>query len=471
MDLHVSPGPRGERTARIYRDLLEMVRDGRLEAGERLPPTRELAERLEVSRGTVSAAYDRLVAEGFLESRPGSGTFVSRDAVPRQQGRRRAPAGRAVAPHPRWASLPDPVPDAPPLELDLSVGGPDTSLFPLAVWRRVVSSTLRPSLLRAPAYDGTGHPDLQGEIARFVGASRSVVAGPDDVLLTNGAQQALDLVARALLGPGDVVAVEDPGYTAAVRLFASHGARVTGVPVDEEGLVVDELPRAARLVYVTPSHQFPTGAAMSLRRRLALLDWAARRDAVVLEDDYDSEFRFEDRPLEPLQSLDRDGRVVYVGSFSKILMPVLRVGYLVAPQSLQSPLRTAKLLTDWQGDVVTQGALARFMAEGLLSTHLRRATRVYRERRAALLEGLAERTDGRLAVIPSAAGLHVCATFADPGVDDLAVVRRAAARGVAVEPLSPRFHTLPPRAGLALGFRHVTVDRIPEAIRRLAGTL
>jgi GntR family transcriptional regulator/MocR family aminotransferase len=470
MDLHVSTGPRGERAARIYRDLLEMVRDGRLGPGERLPPSRELAQRQSVSRGTVSTAYDRLVAEGFLESRPGSGTFVSPDAAPRQPGRR-APAGRAVAPHPRWASLPAPVPDAPSLELDLSVGGPDTSLFPLAVWRRVVSSTLRPSLLRAPAYDGSGHPELQAEIARFVGASRSVVAGPDDVLLTNGAQQALDLAARVLLGPGDEVAVEDPGYTAATRLFASHGARVTGVRVDEEGLVVDELPRSARLVYVTPSHQFPTGAAMSLRRRLALLDWAARRDAVVVEDDYDSEFRFEDRPLEPLQSLDRDGRVVYVGSFSKTLMPVLRIGYLVAPQSLQGPLRTAKLLTDWQGDVVTQGALARFMAEGLLASHLRKASRVYRVRRVALLDGLSEHLGERLAVVPSAAGLHLCGTFADDSVDDLAVVRRAADLGVAVEPLSPRYHTLAPRPGLALGFRHVTAERIPEAVARLSRAL
>ena len=335
-----------------------------------------------MSRGTVTTAYDRLTAEGFLVTRVGAGTFVCSDVVPHRT--RHAPVGD-VRPRAVWATLPPPVLDAPPSEFDLSVGGPDTSLFPLAAWRRLVSATLRPSLLAASAYEGQGDEGLRREIARYAGLSRSVVAGPGDVLLTNGAQQALDVVARAVVDPGDVVVVEDPGYTAATRLFASHGARVRGVPVDDEGLVVEELPRTARMVYVTPSHQFPTGAVMSLRRRIALLEWASRRNAVIVEDDYDSEFRFEDRPLAPLQSLDRDGRVVYVGSFSKTLMPSLRVGYLIAPQSLQGTLRQAKLLTDWQGDAVTQGALARFMAEGLLSAHVRRVTRIYAERRAALL--------------------------------------------------------------------------------------
>ena len=469
MDLHVALGERGDRAARIYRELLSAIMDGRLEAGSRVPPTRELAERLGVSRGTVTTAYERLTAEGFLVSQTGSGTFVSDDAQPRHH--RRARAGSQVLPKNRWTTLPAPVPDAAPAAYDLSVGGPDTSLFPLAAWRRLVSATLRPSITTAPTYDGRGHPALQHEVARYLGLSRAVAAGPDDVLLTNGAQQALDVVVRVLLDAGDRVAVEDPGYTAAVRLFASHGARVTGVRVDAEGLVVDDLPSDARLVYVTPSHQFPTGAVMSLRRRVALLQWAARRNAVVIEDDYDSEFRFEDRPLDPLQSLDRDGRVVYVGSFSKTLLPFLRIGYLVAPRSLQDALRQAKLLTDWQGDVVTQGALAQFMAEGLLSSHVRRATRVYRERRDAVLAALAARCGDVLEVLPSAAGLHVCTHFADRSVDDVEVVGRAAARGIAVEPLSPRFQTVPPVPGLVLGFRHITTERIDGAIGRLAAVL
>ena len=457
-----------DRTAQIYQHLLDAVVDGRLAAGDRVPPSRDLAAQLGVSRGTVTTAYDRLTAEGFLTSRVGAGTFVSGDAV--AAGTRTAPAGE-VRPRRVWSTLPPPVPDGPASEFDLSVGGPDNALFPLAVWRRLVSATLRPSLLAASAYEGGGHEGLQQEVARYAGLSRSVVAGPDDVLLTNGAQQGLDVVARAVVDPGDVVVVEDPGYTAAVRLFASHGARVVGVPVDAEGLVVDALPRSARLVYVTPSHQFPTGAVMSLRRRIALLEWASRRNAVVVEDDYDSEFRFEDRPLAPLQSLDRDGRVVYVGSFSKTLMPSLRVGYVIAPQSLQATLRQVKLLSDWQGDAVTQGALARFMAEGLLSAHVRRVTKVYAARRAALLEALAGLPGDRLEVLPSAAGLHLCTRFVDTTVDDVAVARRALAAGVTVEPLSVRHHSTPPRPGLAMGFRRVPPERMAEAVDRLASVL
>ena len=468
VDLHLAPDLSGDRSAAIYHGLLDAILDGRLAAGERVPPSRELAGSLGVARGTVTTAYDRLTAEGFLVTRVGAGTFVCPDIEPRRA--RRAPVGD-VRPRAVWSALPPPVPDAAPTEFDLSVGGPDTSLFPLAVWRRLVSATLRPSLLAASAYEGGGHPGLQSEVARYAGLARSVVASADDVLLTNGAQQGLDVVARAVLEHGDVVAVEDPGYTAATRLFASHGARVCPVPVDHEGLVVDELPRAARMVYVTPSHQFPTGAVMSLRRRIALLEWAARRNVVIVEDDYDSEFRFEDRPLAPLQNLDRDGRVVYVGSFSKTLMPSLRVGYLIAPRSLQDTLRQAKLLTDWQGDAVTQGALARFMGEGLLSAHVRKVTKVYAARRQALLQGLATLPEGVLEVLPSAAGLHVCTWFTDRSVDDVAVAAAAARVGVALEPVSVRFQGTTPRPGLAMGFRRVTVDQVPEALTRLAAVL
>lgn len=475
MDVHVSLSGRADLTSQVYLQLREAVLDGRLGPGDRLPPTRVLAAQLAVSRGTITTAYDRLVAEGFLESRPGAGSFVSRCAPGAGAASRRASPG-VVRPVGPWDTPWSP-PHAPgPAAYDLSVGVPDASLFPLPVWRRLVSAELRlganGGLGRhgSGPYDDPGHPRLQEEIARYLGLSRSVVAGAGDVVVTTGAQQALDLVARVLLEPGAVVAVEDPGYTAAHRVFETHHTKVVGVPVDVEGIVVDALPPEARLVYVTPSHQFPIGVAMSLSRRIALLEWAARHDSVIVEDDYDSEFRFADRPVEPLQSLDREGRVVYVGSFSKTLLPALRVGYAIAPASLQPALREAKRVTDWAGDAVTQGALAAFLAEGHLGAHVRRAARVYGERRSVLLDELGRLGDV-LDVVPSVAGLHVCALLRDREADDRTVVARASAVGVGVEPLTARFRDVARRPGLLLGIGGVEARRIPEALWRLGGVL
>jgi GntR family transcriptional regulator/MocR family aminotransferase len=337
---------------------------------------------------------------------------------------------------------------------------PDDSLFPLATWRRLVSSALRRGRISRATYDETGPTALETEIARYAGLSRSVVAAPVDVVTTAGAQQALDLVARVLVEPGDVVAVEDPGYTAAARLFETHRASVAGVPVDSEGLVVEALPATARLVYVTPSHQHPTGVAMSRARRIALLEWAVGHNAVIVEDDYDSEFRFADRPLEPLQSLDRDGRVVYVGSFSKSLIPALRVGYAIAPASLTPALREAKRVTVWDGDAVTQAALAAFLAEGHHAAHVKRATKIYRSRRQALLEGLANGLAEQVEVIPSAAGLHVCTLLRDREIDDVRVADAALAAGVFLDPLSIRHLERKPRHGLVFGVGAIEADRI-----------
>ncbi|EWT03280.1 GntR family transcriptional regulator [Intrasporangium oryzae NRRL B-24470] len=478
MELHIGLDETGtgDLATSIYAQIRVAVLDGRLAPGVRVPPTRQLARSLGVARGTVSAAYDRLVAEQFLDSRAGSGTYVT-DAC--RQGPRLARHARpgVVSPVPLWAGV-DPPPafaasrrEAGPAAYDLTLGVPDVSLFPLALWRRLVSAQLR----RAPhgweTYDVPGNPLLQAEIARYAGLSRHVVASRDDVVVTTGAQQALDLVARVLVEPGAVVAVEDPGYTAARRLLETHRARVVGVPVDGEGLVVEALPDDARVVYVTPSHQFPTGVAMSLARRTALLEWAIRHDAVVVEDDYDSEFRFADRPLEPLQSLDADGRVVYVGSFSKSLLPALRVGYAIVPTSVQRAFREAKRVSDWNGDPVTQGALTRFLAEGHHAAHVRRATKVYRERRETLLSELDGQLSGVVDVVPSAAGLHVCAVLRDERVSDVDVAEAALAARVRVDPLSVRYGDQPARQGLALGFGAVGAEAIPLVVRRLAGAI
>ena len=471
VDVHISLAGRGDRTARIYRQLRDAIVDGRLRPGERLPPSRELAATLTVSRTTVTAAYERLTAEGFLTGRVGAGTFVRSvttagvaPTAPRQ----------GVRPRPVWRGLaaePAPETAGPPARYDFRVGVPDPALFPLATWRRLVAAELRAATLRRSPYrESAGLPELRDAIARHLALSRSVRAGADDVLVTQGAQQALDLIARVLVEPGDRVAVEEPGYVPARQVLRAAGARISAVPVDAEGIDVDALPADARLVYVTPSHQFPLGVAMSPARRYALLDWAARHRAVIVEDDYDSEFRYGARPLDPLQSLDTAGRVVYVGSYAKTMAPMLRLGFLVAPASLVPALRTARRVADWHGDPVVQAAMARFIDEGLLARHVRRALRTYATRREALLTALATHLGDRLSVVPSAAGLHVAARRADPALDVPAALADAAARGVAVDPLD-RFCANDKQFGLVLGYGTVPADRIAAGVRLLAAAL
>ncbi|MEU8639590.1 PLP-dependent aminotransferase family protein [Amycolatopsis sp. NPDC048633] len=462
MDFHVSLAGRGDLSVRIYRQLRDAVLDGRLRAGERLPPTRELARRLAVSRNTVAVAYDRLTADGFLTGRVGAGTYVS-GSLPAPKPRK-APSARGPQPKAIWRSLPAPVatvPDVP--EYDFRVGIPDAALFPFETWRRLLARELRAAAGFVHYVDPGGHPGLRAAIARHVGVSRSVRADADDVLVTQGAQQALDLLCRVLLSPGDRVAVEEPGYRQAKLLFASHGGEVVGVPVDGEGLDVAALPARTKLVYVTPSHQFPLGTPMSLARRTALLAWAERADAVIVEDDYDSEFRFSDRPLEPLQSLDRGGRVAYVGSFSKTLLPMLRLGFLIAPPSLRDALRHARQLSDWHGDVPAQAALARFVDEGLFARHIRRATKLYAERHERITSTVDRLFAGRLRVVPSAAGLHLCA-LAEEDLEPIAA--RAAAAGVAVQTLSDLCGGFP-APGLVLGYGSIPVERIDDGLAAL----
>jgi GntR family transcriptional regulator/MocR family aminotransferase len=446
---------RGDLAASIYRQLMDAIVDGRLRAGEKLPPSREMAQRLEVARNTVSVAYERLIAEGFLTARVGSGTFVGSIGSTRH---RRAPSGRDVQPRQLWRSL-RAMPPVGSSVYDFRVGVPDWRLFPLETWRRLVSSELRPAIIRDADYrDPAGHPRLREAIARYIGISRSVRAHAADVVVTQGAQQALDLIARVLIEPGDHVAVEDPGYPPARQIFTVNNAHVVAVPVDAEGIVVDAIPRSAKLVYVTPSHQFPLGTPMSAARRAALLAWAQRRGAVIIEDDYDSEFRYADRPLEPLQSLDRSGRVIYVGSFSKTMLPMLRIGFLIAPASLQPALQTAKQLADWRGDLSTQGALARFLDEGMLSRHIRKATRVYAARHELITAILRRDFSQWLEVVPSVAGLHLCARLL-PGAGYVAVPW--------VESLS-RYCFQTVQDGLVVGYGGIQVEQITPALRRLA---
>lgn len=453
----------------IFRQLSDAILDGRLRPGDRLPPTRTLALQLAVSRNTVGVAYERLVSEGLVDGRVGAGSFVA--AVPLQpRDVRRAPAG-SVTPRAEWRGAQPFQAGAPPgIAVDFGVGTPDHRLFPLTAWRRLVAAELRTSIAEAAGYaDPAGLPALRAAIARHVSVSRAVKTGEADVITTNGAQQAFDLLARILVSPGTRVAIEDPGYGRAAAAFAAHGARVVGVPVDDEGLVVDALPAKTRIVYVTPSHQFPTGVAMSLRRRGALLRWADREGAVIVEDDYDTEFRFGGRPLDPLQSLDRAGRVVYVGSFSKVLLPGLRLGFMVAPASLQQALHAARQAADWHGERTNQAALARFIDGGGFAQHLRKVTRAYGDRYVRVVAAVERDLTRWFEVVPAAAGMHVAARArSDRRIEVRQVVEGAARRGVRVHALSSFARDRAGADGLVLGYGAVDPLLIDEGISAIA---
>jgi GntR family transcriptional regulator / MocR family aminotransferase len=452
LDLYLALGNRRRGLARaIYQQVRAAIAEGRVRPGERLPPSRELAQQLAVSRHTVTTAYGFLVAEGFLAGASGAGTRVTLPAATTL--RRRNPAE---------ASTPSPaIPPHPPPRLDLRLGVPDPDLFPAAEWRSQLRRALR-STHAAQYGDPAGDPVLRAAIATFIHRSRGVAATPEQTVVTAGAQQAFDLILGACIRAGDPVVVEDPGYRPFHELARARGARVVPVPVDGEGLVVSALPDRAPLVYVTPSHQFPLGPVLSLARRRQLLAWARAARAYIIEDDYDSEFRFGDRPLEPIARLDESGRVIYVGSFSKTLSPSLRLGFLVAPPDLIAPLVKLRRLTDWGSPAFLQRALAGLLADGELDRHLRRARRAYRARHQTIVDWLSGpgRKLGRL--VPSDAGLHVAVELAR-GIPEAPLVARARARGVAVEGLGA-YALAAKRPGLALGYGTATPERLAEAL-------
>jgi len=392
---------------------------------------------------------------------------VVASASPARAGREGSPA--ALRPSPRfegWSPYYRPPPYG--CRFDLRPGLPDPALFPVVPWRRRVAAAVgaEHSLYGDPA----GKIRLRRAIAAWVARSRSVAASEDTVVITCGTQHAIDLVARVLIEPGDCVAVEDPGYVPAARLFQALGAKVTGVPIDDQGLVVDLLPPSARLVYVTPSHQFPLGMTMSMPRRRALLRWAARHDAAVIEDDYDTEFRYVDRPLESLQSLDADGRVVYVGSFSKTFSPSVRLGFAVVPQPLAEPIAALRQLIDWHPPIAMQTALAGFINDGLLDKHIRRSRRVYAERHHILIQALSGPLADHLAACPSHAGLHVAAVLRADLVEKQ-VLQAAARHGIVTSGLQDCFHTVPAQPGLVIGFGAVSTTGLPVALRTLGRIL
>jgi GntR family transcriptional regulator / MocR family aminotransferase len=475
----------------VYAALRAAILAGDLPAGARLPSTRELAQEMSLSRTTTQLAYEQLLAEGYVEGRVGSGTYVAADLLDAAARRpREAPAApeARVETSPRWAAAGRRVLEvARPLlsnrahgaerpRYDFRHGLPSLADFPLQRWRRHLGRRARQVAMEAYDYGpAAGSLSLREAIAGYLRRSRGLACEVEQIVIVSGSQQGLDLVSRLLLEEGDVALIEEPGYEGARNAFLFAGAAVVAVPVDADGInlaAAAPAAREARLVHVTPSHQYPLGSVMSLSRRLALLEWAERRGAFVVEDDYDGEFRFQGRPLAPLQALDRGGRVIYLGTFSKVMFPALRLGYLVLPPSLAPALARAKSLADGGTSGLEQEALADFIRGGGFERHLRRTRTRMRERREALLDAIGRHLGSRVEVVGADAGLHVLLRLPAWSVSrghDLA--RRARDAGVGIYPATP-YYTRPPRqAEFVLGYSALNQAQIRLGIKRLAALL
>jgi len=466
----------------IYDHLRIAIVEGQLRQGAKLPSTRALADELGVSRNTILNAYDQLAAEGYLEHIVRKGTFVTQFLpedfmAPSQSVSRIEHVGRshrlskrtdAVLSAPRM-----PVPSYPPTKeiIALPVGIPALDAFPFDVWAKLMSRHahgLHPSALNYAQL--VGYRPLREAIAEHVIVTRHVNCTPEQVFIVAGTQGALHLTAQVLLNPGDSVWVEDPGYPNARNALLAAGARLVSVPVDGEGIMVDtgiaRAPRA-RMAYVTPSHQFPLGMTLSLKRRFAILDWAKRANAYILEDDYDGEYRFDGHPLAALQGLDNHDSVIYMGTFSKVLFPALRLGYLIVPTALIDAFLAMRCSIGVGLPRLEQTVLAEFIADGHFTRHIRRMRTLYAERRSALLDAA---SDLPLELEAPHTGLHLIGWLA-AGVNDRAAAKCAAEHGVDVVPVSKLAIEAMPRGGLVLGYGAVNQQEIEEGVRRLSAAL
>jgi len=460
----------------VYRGLRQAILSGTVGAGERLPSTRDLAEQLGISRTVVLLAYEQLLAEGFIAGRGGSGTYVAdglaRNAASaaRKQARLRLSRfGNAAMGSTATVDTPLPRPVAP--RYNFIYGRSDLETFPFALWRRLLARQARKASTRQFDYGSAlGNAELRAAICTHLRRARAVVCDPSEVIVVNGSQQALDLVMRVLVDPGDPVAIEDPQYDGIGQALRAAGARLRPVPVDRDGIDPARLPDDARLVFVTPSHQFPTGAILPLERRLALLEWARRRNAVIVEDDYDGEFHYEGRPLESLQGLDREGRIVYIGTFSRTVFPALRIGYLIAPASLVPALTAAKWLSDLHSASLEQQTLAEFIRSGMYERHLRRLRRRNTARRAALLDAVAKHLGDRVEVTGEGAGAQVM-LWPRRKVVEATVMAAAAQKGVGIYGIAHCYARRPARPGFLLGYARLTEREIREGIRLLGEVL
>ncbi|MGB3135238.1 MAG: PLP-dependent aminotransferase family protein [Nodosilinea sp.] len=462
----------------IYDALRQAILTGRLSARQRLPSTRALSASLGVSRATVTQSYELLLSEGYLQTVVGSGTYVCVQLPEMLLHAPEIDAPRAAPPLPLalstyghrlidFADSPTPEPAAP---ISFRYGRPALDQFPLEIWRQLLSRHCRQGNWLDYATDPMGYWPLRRAIATYLGQVRAVHCQPSQILITNGTQQALDLTTRLLLSDGDTVALEEPSYLSARRVFASQGATLLPIPVDEQGLDVEVLAQtteAIRLVYVTPSHQFPTGAVLSLPRRLSLLAWAQSTSSLIFEDDYDSEYRYAGRPIPALQGLGTGQSVLYVGTFSKVLFPSLRVGYMVLPPALVPVFRRAKWLSDRQVPGLEQTVLADFIGEGHLERHIRRMRSLYDRRRQVLVAALTENLGDRVTILGENAGLHVMVRF-HTHISDSDLIAKAAQIGVGLISASPYYLSSSPGHEFIFSYAELDEGAIAAGVQRLA---
>ncbi|WP_224367991.1 MocR-like pyridoxine biosynthesis transcription factor PdxR [Hyalangium versicolor] len=455
------------------------ILEGRLAPGARLPATRDLSRQYGLSRGTIVGAFEQLKSEGYVEGSVGSGTYVSRvlpddllqvtheaTAQPSvaQRGRRRVSSyARRVKLFPGFPSR--------PLRA-FRTDQPALELFPTTLWAQLAGRRLRRATANLLLGGGAmGYRPLQEAVADYLTTSRGVKCAAEQIAIVSGTQEALDLCARLFLDPGDRVCMEDPGYPGAALVFEAFGARISAVRVDEEGMrTPGSNLRGVRLAYVTPGHQFPTCVGMSLRRRLALLEWARSTGALIFEDDYDSEYRYAGRPMPALQGLDRHGCVLFVGSFSKVLFPSLRLGYLVVPPDLVDLVDATLSVTRRHVPLLEQALLCDFITEGHFGRHVRRMREVYAERLSVLMESAKQRLTGLLEISGVEAGLQTVGWLCD-GVDEAEAVQAAARREVEVTAVSRYSRGKVTREGLQLGFAAVSAEEIRRGVRELAAAL
>jgi GntR family transcriptional regulator/MocR family aminotransferase len=461
----------------IYRQVRQRILRGQVLPGNRLPASRHLAQQCGVARVTVTQAYDQLQAEGYVIGRPGAGTFVVDDLpLPKQPEAAATTEPTFAPPLSEWGQRVLAAASAERqkvkgrLPIDFGFGRSFPHIFPYDVWRQLLARYLSTDDVMLSRYGSVaGFYPLRQALAHYLNRLRGVDCTPEQVVIVSGAQQALDVLGRLLLRPGETVLVETPGYANAFELFRVHGARLMALPVDEGGLPVERIPAEceARLVFVTPSNQFPKGGSMSLKRRLALLHWARTKGALIVEDDYDGELRYSPHPLTALQGLDGGGQVVYLGTFSKVLFPALRLSYVVLPPSLLPPFVQAKGLVDRGAPTLTQAAVADFITEGHFERHLRRLRRAYGRRRRVLVEALETYLPGKVRYSQEEAGLHVM-LYLDADCDEDKVVAQAAEAGVGVYAGAPYHLQEPAPPSILLGFSGLSEAEISEGVRRLA---